>query len=446
MRRRLPLIFILSGYLLIAALYAAYVPPWQAPDEPAHYNYIRQLAHGTLPVIAQGDYDQAYLDEIRGARFAPQYDVNAIEYEDWQPPLYYLLQTPGFVLSSGSLFVLRFMSVLFGAGVIIFAYAITRLLFPAQEWLALATAVLVAFIPQHLAIMASINNDSLAEFLIAAVLYLLTWWTVREVPRGSQRETAVLILLGTILGLGFLTKGSSYLAAPLVGLVVLWRYWHHWQRFIRAVLLIFVPAGILGALWWGRNIAVYGGLDFLGKTAHDAVVVGQPRTAEWVSRYGLAGTVDQFITTTFHSFWGQFGWMAVPMPPRIYTLLLLFLVTAVSGFLIWAFYGRKQDQGQYHRIHVFLFLFLLIMTASLHIGYNFTFVQHQGRYLFPALIPLALGMAIGLGMWTVLLLRPFSQRPPHLPYLLPLILGLSFALLDIYALYNWIIPSLTYTP
>jgi len=35
---------ILLGYLVAGALYAIYTPPWQAPDEPAHFNYLRQVA------------------------------------------------------------------------------------------------------------------------------------------------------------------------------------------------------------------------------------------------------------------------------------------------------------------------------------------------------------------------------------------------------------------
>jgi hypothetical protein len=31
--------------------------------------------------------------------------------------------------------------------------------------------------------------------------------------------------------------------------------------------------------------------------------------------------------------------------------------------------------------------------------YNLTFVQHQGRYLFPALVPIALAMAYGTHAW-----------------------------------------------
>ncbi len=445
MRQLIPLFLLLAAYLFVAALYAVGVPPWQAPDEPAHYNYIRQLAGGALPVMAPGDYDQAYLDEIRGAKFAPQYSVASIEYEDWQPPLYYLLLAPVYALSGGSLTAARLVSTLFGAGLVVLAWGITRLLFPKQGWLALTTAVFVAFLPQHLHIMASLNNDSLAELLIAATLYLLVWWTVQGAERGSRRETAVLLLLGLLLGLSFLTKGSSYLNALLIGLVLWWQYRGAWLVLLRRGLLIFVPAVLLGTVWWGRNLVVYGGLDFLGKAAHDAVVTGQPRTAEWVARSGLAGTAAHFLRTTFNSFWGQFGWMAVPLPARIYGALGLLVAAAVTGLVIWAVSGRKRDGGRYGRIHFFLFLLLLLLTAGLHVGYNVTFVQPQGRYLYPALIPLALGMAIGLGAWVTLLARPGLSRWPWLPWLLPLTLGLGFLALDIFALYRWIIPLLTYT-
>jgi len=37
-----------------------------------------------------------------------------------------------------------------------------------------------------------------------------------------------------------------------------------------------------------------------------------------------------------------------------------------------------------------------LLTAVTYLWYNTKFVQHQGRYLFPALGPLALGAALGL--------------------------------------------------
>ncbi|MDW7990582.1 MAG: hypothetical protein RMK65_00220 [Anaerolineae bacterium] len=60
--RRVAFWMFLAGYLVLGTLFALYTPPWQVPDEPAHYNYIRALAtERALPVIEPGDYDQEYL-------------------------------------------------------------------------------------------------------------------------------------------------------------------------------------------------------------------------------------------------------------------------------------------------------------------------------------------------------------------------------------------------
>jgi 4-amino-4-deoxy-L-arabinose transferase-like glycosyltransferase len=442
MRKALPLFLILLTYLSLGVLYARQTPAWQSPDEPAHYNYVRQLADGRLPVMAPGDYDEQYRHELVSSRFSPEYDITVLTYEDWQPPLYYLLQLPVFRLTAGSLLFMRLISVLMGAGMVALAYAIARLLLPQQEWVAWSTAVLVAFTPQHLSMMASANNDALAELLIAAILLLLLKWT--------QRPQAVRLLwwLGLMLGLGFLTKGTVYLMAPVIAVALLWQSWGRWRALAQNGLRVFIPALGLGVLWWGRNIAVYGGLDILGKSRHDAVVVGQIRTAEWISQYGLAGTAQRFWQTTFNSYWGQFGWMAVPMPQWIYWLLLAMVITAVAGIFlapyIWPA-APNAPQGWLRRLPIsnlqFTILALLTMlTLALHIGYNLTFVQHQGRYLFPALIPLALGMSIGLGAWALLLAQAIRQ--PRLPFWLPIGLGLAFVVLDLAALYRFIIPNL----
>ena len=98
MRHKLVLALIVLIYLLIGGLYAVKTPDWQVPDEPAHYNYVRQLAtEGRLPVLEMGDYDQDYLGRLTSERFPPELSLVAVEYEDWQPPLYYLLTTPVFL-------------------------------------------------------------------------------------------------------------------------------------------------------------------------------------------------------------------------------------------------------------------------------------------------------------------------------------------------------------
>ena len=399
--RRLGLLWLLLGaYLITGTLFAVYTPDWQAPDEPAHYNYVRQLAGGALPLMEPGDYDQQYLETIVGSRFDPDLSVTRITYEDWQPPLYYALLTPIYQLSGGSLLALRLFSVLLGAGVVALTYFIGRTLFPTREWLALGAAVFVAFLPQHLAILSSVNNDSLAELLIAALLYIMV------LPWPEERPVRYLLGLGLLLGAGLLTKGTVYVMAPVVALFLLIRYWGRWRDLIIAGLLVFAPALLLGSLWWVRNAAVYGELDVLARATHNEVVVGQPRTADWIAQFGLGETVRRFFSTTFNSFWGQFGWMAAPLPGWAYPPLFLLSLVALVGLIV-ALWRRLRSPGKdaISWLSLVVLVATFLLTLAVHVGYNLTFVQHQGRYLFPALVPIALGFAVGLETW----LRPLIK-------------------------------------
>jgi len=436
MRKILPLLLIILLYLFLAAYYAIRTPAWQAPDEPAHYNYVRQLADGRLPVMALGDYDESYRNEVVSSRFDPSYDVSIITYEDWQPPLYYLLLTPVYLATDGSLMAMRFVSVMIGAGIVALAYGIAWLLFPEREWAAWTTAVFVAFVPQHLAIMGSVNNDSLAELLLAAILIILIKWLQQD---KSSDSLTYPLLIGILLGLGFISKGTVYLMAPIVGFALLWRYWQEWSRLIKVGVQVFAPALLLGSLWWVRNMIIYGGFDVLGKNRHDEVVIGQIRTAQWIAQLGLAETINRFVQTTFNSFWGQFGWMALPMPPWIMRPLVLFTAVTIAGLLLAPFiWTRSSKKALFTNLFLLIFILLLLLTSGLHIGYNLTFVQHQGRYLFPALIPMGLGVAVGLGTWALALQRPFAPRFRSLPYLVPIGLGIGLVTLNLVTLYRFI--------
>ncbi len=445
---RILLGIILLAYFAIAAQYAARTPDWQAPDEPAHYNTVRTIVENrALPVLEFGDYDQAYLEQFTNPANTPGMPIDPLRYEFHQPPLYYLLAAPVYALTGGNLLAMRMMSVALGGALIAVTYLVARAIEPDRPDLALGTAAFVAFVPQHVAMMSSVNNDSLAELLLALILLQM----FRVLKRGESRELRglkalkELVALGVLLGLGLITKTTDYLAVPVVFVALLLRAYrlspvangvsrieYRPSTFIlhpSSFILVFAPALVLGSLWWLRNIGVYGGFDILGLQRHSAVVAGQPLTADWIARMGFGSFLLGALSTTIHSFWGQFGWMGVPMPDWVYLGLGGLSLIAFAGWLLAI---RPRRPVSYAAI---LLTLLVLFTFAAYVWYNFTFVQHQGRYLFPALIPLGLGFSIGIAYWTRLL-------PRLIGILVYAGVFAGLAALCVFALYRFVIPAL----
>ena len=390
-KKHWPAILILVAYLIAGTFYAALTPRWQVPDEPAHYNYIRSLAQGNgFPVMEMKDYDQQYLERLTAERFPPHLPIDDLAYEDHQPPLYYLLATPVFLIGGGALLPLRLFSLLLGGAVVALTMALTREVLPRSPGLAWLAGGFVAFLPQHLAMMAGVNNDSLTEALLALWLFLALRYL-----RGKTSPLA----LGGVLGALLITKTTGYVALPLSFLVVALRWRRSgfsWRWAVKQLAQILLPGLALGSLWWIRNLVVYGWPDFLGLQRHDLVVVGQPRTADWIARDGLFLFLRGALRTTFQSFWGQFGWMGVVLDARIYLGAGLFTALTAWGVLWLGVKVAKEGLEPRQRDALLLLGASALITTALPVWYNLTYVQHQARYLFPALPIFALLAAVGL--------------------------------------------------
>ncbi|HUW12526.1 MAG TPA: hypothetical protein VM537_22560, partial [Anaerolineae bacterium] len=234
------------------------------------------------------------------------------------------------------------------------------------------------------------------------------------------------------LGLVLVTKTTAYAAAPVVLAAVLYR-WHSERRWAskpyRALGLQLLaslgPALLVALPWYLRNGATYGWSDITGLRWHDAVVLGQPRTGEWILRSGWVDFLRRFAEFSFKSFWGVFGWMGVFVDNRIYQALALLSGVVVAGLVALLVRRRRLPSlpGPQHRQLVLLGIWAG-WTALQYLGYNLAFVQHQGRYLFPALIPIGLAFVLG---WREVL-RPGVSR--WVTALLVLV-GLSLALLGL---------------
>lgn len=435
--RHWPLTVILVVYLVIGGLFSVRVPAWQNPDEPAHWNYTRQFVQmGLLPVIEPADWDVKLVPLGPDQRDVP---VDQLTYEDHQPPLFYLVTSPAYAFTNGNLIAMRLASLLIGALTIIFAYLTIAIIFPTHLYLAAFVAAFIALLPQHLFIMSGYNNDSLAEALLAMVVYL----SVRAIRDDQEIPRGEVIALGIAVGVCFWTKAQAYLALP-VAAFALWRTcWNApdgTRKALRRLLTLGVIAFVIGLPWWLHNLQMYGGTDFLGLQRHNEVVVGQPTTAEWILQYGLGGVISRLLQTTFQSYWGQFGWMTIPLQANLYLLLLAFTLLSAALFMAWWLHGRSARRRLHGQIatktgatiyspylvltetqsrRLTLLAVLMGLTALAFIWYNLQFVQHQGRYLYPALIPVASAFALG---WSFV----FSRREGIVRWLwLAVLIGLA---------------------
>ncbi|MDP2659665.1 MAG: glycosyltransferase family 39 protein [Dehalococcoidia bacterium] len=427
---------ILLAYLALGGAYALNTPLWQSPDEPAHFNYVRDLALGKgFPVLQMGDYNSEYMERITAAHFPPDMSIDPIRYESHQPPLYYSLAA---LVYSGvedlpiaqQVLSLRLFSLLMGVVILATAYRAVGQVFPGQSSLALGVTALIAFIPQHLHITGSIDNDVLGELLLTGILLLLLV-QMRLCRDGSIWGAAV--PLGFLLGLALLAKDTAYIAVPLAPLGLALgeglKERFSWLRLAYTTAASYLVALAVSGWWFVRNLLTYGNLDLFGLLRHNQVVVGQPRVG--VFDWAAAG---RFLTVGFQSFWAQFGWMGVPSDSRTYAfvgLLSALMIVGLAVFLVAQVRRPTLTRYQVSALALLAASFLMVLAGVT--TYNLEFIQPQGRYLFPALL--------SIGVFGLLGLRQLMGRRPALP---TAIISLCLFALAVYNLWRVLIPGFRY--
>jgi 4-amino-4-deoxy-L-arabinose transferase-like glycosyltransferase len=375
------LALVLLAYLGLASGYATLTPIWQNPDEPAHFTYVAFVARtGGLPELKAGDWDSALLERLKNGSLRPGDSIEAIRYEAWQPPLFYLLAAPLVrigPLDDPAVLVprLRALDIVFGALTLGIAYAAAREVLPKQ--MAAAVPLVMVGIPMFTSVSAAISADPLANLLAAAIVLVLLRGLRRRVdqPRWALGT-------GVLLGLGLLTKLALAIFVPLALVVVVVSS----ARRLRDGVLILTTTALTVTPWLVHQVTTYGLADPLATSRHAAVVLDQPRFPGFSLEY-----VASFATISFHSFWAQFGWMGVVAPDRLYWAYGLLTVVAVAGLLRER---RRLVEPGYQ-------LLLATLGAALlaYVGYNLTFEQPQGRYLFTALVPLGALLVVGWSAW-----------------------------------------------
>jgi 4-amino-4-deoxy-L-arabinose transferase-like glycosyltransferase len=403
----------LVAYAVLAVGYARLTPIWQNPDEPAHFNYVEYVAStGGLPELKPGDWDSALLERLKTGALQPGDSVASIRYEGWQPPLFYLAAAPVVALGGtadvpAAVMRLRLFDAVLGGVTVVLGYLVAREVLPVA--LAVAVPVVMAGVPMFAAVSASVSADPLANLLAAAALLYLVWRLRRSVndwrwPLGA----------GALIGLGMLTKLALAIFVPLaLGVVVL-----RAARPARETVLMLATAAVVMLPWLVHQVTTYGWTDPLALNRHSAVVLDQPRFPGLSPEY-----VVDFATTTFHSFWAQFGWMAVVAPARLYWTWGVLTLIGVAGFLRARACLSKP---------AWKLMIATVLTAGIaYVGYNLTFEQFQGRYLFVALAPLAILLVLGWAAWV----------PGRAQAWVTLLAAAGLVVLNAYALLRVLVPG-----
>lgn len=378
---------ILTAHILLAIAYNLATPFGNngyanTPDEGAHFQYVQFVARAwRLPVF------EGYA---------------GVGYEAHQPPLYYFLAAVVYHLVGGAGKGVRLLSTLCSAGVVWMVWLSLRRFAPERPLLALSGMGFAAFLPMHIAIGSAVGNDALTNLLFAAVLYLLlpvpsTNESARSFRSGRWRREVV---LGILLGLALLTKATAVLLIPVVALGALWQARLQGQRWVQAALGIGIALGLaslLGGWWFVRNALLYN--DPLLQKTFINVFAGTAKAEDFLKGGATWGQYLMLVADwTFRSFWFAYGTprtanTGLPnfLPDSVYWGLAAWMLVALGGFVV----RLREPMPTGVRGWLALCGIALILVLVSFVLFIRVFFQAQGRYFYPALLPISVFLALG---------------------------------------------------
>ncbi|MBX3118586.1 MAG: glycosyltransferase family 39 protein [Fimbriimonadaceae bacterium] len=385
------------GFSLVFALTN---PIFEAPDEPAHLDYVNYVSqHWTMPYqlsdgprIGQGHHHPLYYfltaPFLAAVESGQPIDYQIVPHrlsEDrddvprFSQRFTYLMQSS----DKTAFYLLRVLNAIFVALAALYAALAARLVIGKPY--ALFAGLFVASLPQFQFIGGSISNDALTACLGCVSLYALLRAGLFE------QNLKGWAWAGFWVGMAVLAKKSNLVIVPAA---LLWVMLAPVQdaASVRSLRLRFagVFAGVLlltcGWLFV-RNIVTYN--DVLGTRmeARTMPELVQPKTLADPYFRGY------FERITARTFFGHFGWMNVTVSLAYIIPLALLLF----GGLLASWKGLKE-LGQ-KSVWWFATAWVVLTIGGLFY-YNLTFTQPQGRLLFPALAPLSL--LFGAGMAKIL--------------------------------------------
>jgi Predicted membrane protein (DUF2142) len=424
-----------------AATWALLTPAWQAPDEYDHFAYGQHLAEiGKAPDRVPGrpvwsTQEGLSIEAVRATSVVaaagtrpPWLQSDEARWEHWNAtehprrddgggqttssphgPPYFAALAPAYLASSGQspytqLTAMRLTSALLFALVALFAFLTVRELLPRQPFASAAAGILVAFQPMASFIGGAVNNDTGVNAAAAALVYLL----IRGLRRGLTAPVAIAI--GGVAVLVPWTKLTGFALYPAVAVALLGMVM---RRHDRGGLAL---AGIAIATTIAARLTTAGVDSFVRRDEPTSApgAVAAPQVGV------LRGFLEQpfsYASYTWQVFlprlpfmhdrnrqrwpafdiyvrrgWDAFGWYTIAFPNWVNAIIATIMLACgvLCAAAVWL--HRSAVRRRLWEVAV-----LLVALAGVIFGVEFAYqsptprevIAEQGRYAFPALVPLA---------------------------------------------------------
>lgn len=439
-------------------LWASLVPPWQAPDEPKHFEYIRLLAESDGVVVfatedeaadpelqsdilrSMDDHDfwwygraPAYSAESPPQRFAEAWILGShTAYYRASPAYYWIASRLQPADRLPGLYAARLLSVVLGALVVLVGGIMAREAFPDDPLIRIGTPAILALHPMVAFAHSGVNSDALVNALVAIALLI----AVRLVIRGAAPARVLALALALLLAAS--VKRIGLAAAPALAAAVALRGAIHARRPGRWVIGLFAASAglaVAGVAWLAagapaplpepvRFTLLRYAFNEPDQAQRIAGVLMTP--AAWPHLLGFGGQV-------IDGFWGRFGWEAVALPRPLAWSLHAVAVVAIAGLVRGGMRGSWSRERSAVLAVSFIACASVVAAAVAFFAATLAtpFAQPpQGRYLITMAPAAALLLTAGLSGWI--------EPPRRMEALRALII--AFILFDVAVLFGLVVP------
>lgn len=299
----------------------------------------------------------------------------------------------------------RMVSVFCGTGAVYYTIKISKQLFKSPaRWIMI---VLIAFMPQYAFLSSYVNNDIVAFFGISMIMYA---WVLSIKDNWNFKNGTLLSVGMSVCALAYYNSYAWILFSIFFFIITYFlQNRNDYKGFAKISGFIIIFTLALIGYSFIRHLVIYG--DLLGiETSHKYGELYAHESLKPSNRFSLyeqgVSIFDmlfslqyKWVYVTVKSFIAVFGYMTIDCPNYVYVCILLIFVIGIIGFVV-----RFVDKIiiKKHKLKPIILVFYIclalsgIVTVLLSIRNSYcTDFQPQGRYCYPAFLPLAFAVTKG---------------------------------------------------